>query len=590
MMWALRGEFRRAISGADEYLSQSNHAYAKSILIQRALAYYYSGAADKALSDLKRSVAVDPKDWTAIHAVFWYEIIARRHRLPELESSLKDAVLRTADKLPTALLLGRGTRADIEARPKEESKKGPDHRRYMSCDASYWGGLWSRLQDHRQDAIEYLRRADQDCPKDPDDDYLRNWRAWAPGVELKALLDGRSPGQSSPTPAAQTQPSISSPQKQAERAETAARDSNLSIRPSASQEFRGFRSEHRRGGRGRELHGCRDALEGGGRHQDVEGLRRTIRGALPGLRICRTRPRAHRGDQTALTSAFRTNNAFDGRCALWSFSGAFAASASVRPFTGARMDGRPNGNVSTMAPKSSPPRKDPDVHKVERLEVPYSTNARGIRQRRRRRDAARARHSLYRAQSRRELPRPARQHRQLPRQRAAADAAVPARGGSGRDRARLRQGHRQADGGGGALQRRPDARHDGDLQRLVRPHAGPDPRRHRPGRRHEAPSVDRLDPHRRRPGRDHPQLHQVGRPAGVGRRRARVGAARLLARQHRALRPDLHQPRRRGAGGQARRAAAGDRLQALHAAGHAPARPPNWSSRRPTCCSRPSVR
>ena len=187
------------------------------------------------------------------------------------------------------------------------------------------------------------------------------------------------------------------------------------------------------------------------------------------------------------------------------------------PSTGARMDRRPNGDITHMAPKSNPAVKDPDIHKVERLSIPYSHQRAGVRQRRRRRDAERARHSLHRAQSGRELSRPARQHRQLPRQRAAADAAVPARGGRGRDRARLRQGHRQGDGGGGALQRRAVPRHHGDLQRLVRSHADPDPRRHRPGRRDEAPAVDRLDSHRRRPGRDHPQLQQVGRPAGVGR-------------------------------------------------------------------------
>ncbi len=71
----------------------------------------------------------------------------------------------------------------------------------------------------------------------------------------------------------------------------------------------------------------------------------------------------------------------------------------------------------------------------------------------------------------------------------------------GRDRARLCQGHRQGDGCGGAFQRRPVPRHHGDLQRLVRPHADADPRRHRSGRRDEAPAVDRLDPHRGRPGR-----------------------------------------------------------------------------------------
>ncbi len=100
--------------------------------------------------------------------------------------------------------------------------------------------------------------------------------------------------------------------------------------------------------------------------------------------------------------------------------------------------------------------------------------------------------------------------RQLSRQRDAADAAVPARGDRGRDRARLRQGDRPRDGGRGAFQCRPDARHHGDLQRLVRPHAGDRARRHRSGRCGEAPAVDRLDPHRARPGRDGARLSPNG--------------------------------------------------------------------------------
>ena len=79
----------------------------------------------------------------------------------------------------------------------------------------------------------------------------------------------------------------------------------------------------------------------------------------------------------------------------------------------------------------------------------------------------------------------------------AADAALPARGKRGRDRARLCQGHRQGDGGGGAFQCRADARHHGDLQRLVRPHADGDARRHRAGRRGQAAALDRLDSHHR---------------------------------------------------------------------------------------------
>ena len=77
---------------------------------------------------------------------------------------------------------------------------------------------------------------------------------------------------------------------------------------------------------------------------------------------------------------------------------------------------------------------------------------------------------------------------QLSRQFGAADAALPARGERGRDRARLRQGDRPRDGGGGAFQCRADARHHGDLQRLVRPHAGARARRDRAGRRGQAPA------------------------------------------------------------------------------------------------------
>ena len=110
---------------------------------------------------------------------------------------------------------------------------------------------------------------------------------------------------------------------------------------------------------------------------------------------------------------------------------------------------------------------------------------------------------------------------------AAAHAAVPARGARGRDRARLCQGHRQADGRDRAQQCRADARDDGDLQRLVRPRAGVRARRHRAGRRGQAPAVDRLDPHRAGPGRAGPQLHQMGRPAGLGRGGGGVGVARL---------------------------------------------------------------
>ena len=163
------------------------------------------------------------------------------------------------------------------------------------------------------------------------------------------------------------------------------------------------------------------------------------------------------------------------------------------------------------------------------------------------------------------LSRTARQPRQPLGQPGAADAAVPARGACGRHRARLRQGRRQADGRDRPQQCRADARDDGGVQRLVRPGAGGPLGRDRAGRRRQAAALDRLDPHRRRPGRAHPQLHQMGRPAGLGRGGAGIAAARLQDRDDPALRPGIRLFRRRAAGDPHRRpTGAADR----------PARPP----------------
>ena len=99
--------------------------------------------------------------------------------------------------------------------------------------------------------------------------------------------------------------------------------------------------------------------------------------------------------------------------------------------------------------------------------------------RRHRRPDQALRFPLHHAQSRRELPRPARLAGQLRRQPAADDALQP-RGDRGADRARLRQGDRQADGGDPAQSGRPAARLHGDLLRLSRPRADLHHGRHRP--------------------------------------------------------------------------------------------------------------
>ena len=97
----------------------------------------------------------------------------------------------------------------------------------------------------------------------------------------------------------------------------------------------------------------------------------------------------------------------------------------------------------------------------------------GLRQRRGRRHAARAANPLHRAQSRRELSRAARLDRQLSsatRRRRCCSACTR------RAPVAIAHGYAKvtgkADGRRRAFQRRPVPRHHGDLQRLVRPHAG----------------------------------------------------------------------------------------------------------------------
>ncbi len=118
----------------------------------------------------------------------------------------------------------------------------------------------------------------------------------------------------------------------------------------------------------------------------------------------------------------------------------------------------------------------------------------------------------------RELSRPARLPRQLSRQRAAADAALPARG-EPRSRSRTATPRSPARRWRAAVHSNVGLMHatmaifNAWCDRMPIARA----RRHRPGRCREAPALDRLDPHRARSGRAGARLHQVGRPAGLAR-------------------------------------------------------------------------
>jgi hypothetical protein len=77
----------------------------------------------------------------------------------------------------------------------------------------------------------------------------------------------------------------------------------------------------------------------------------------------------------------------------------------------------------------------------------------------------------------------------------------------------LGQGHRHPDAGRSAFQRRAVSCHHGDLQCLVRPHAGDRARRHRTDGCDPPPALDRVDTHRAGPRRDRPAIREVGRTA-----------------------------------------------------------------------------
>ena len=168
-------------------------------------------------------------------------------------------------------------------------------------------------------------------------------------------------------------------------------------------------------------------------------------------------------------------------------------------------------------------------------------------------DAARARHSLYRAQPRRQLPRPARQPGQLSRQRAAADAALPARGKRGR-RSRMATPRSPASAMAVAVHSNVGLMHAtmaifnawcDRMPMVVLGATGP------------------VDAVKRRPWID--WIHTARDQGALVRdytkwddqpasplRCARSDAARRLDRQHRAHGPDLRQSRRRHAGREAR--------------------------------------
>ena len=135
--------------------------------------------------------------------------------------------------------------------------------------------------------------------------------------------------------------------------------------------------------------------------------------------------------------------------------------------------------------------------------------------------------------------------------------------------ARLRQGDRQDHAGHRAQRRRPAARLDGDLQRLVRSHTGDGHGRHRADEFEQAPALDRLDSHGAGAGQSGARLRQVGRPAGGRRSVSFLDHARLSHRHERSRRAGLSLLRRDRSGGRDRKGNTAARPEALSPGGAA---------------------
>ena len=224
---------------------------------------------------------------------------------------------------------------------------------------------------------------------------------------------------------------------------------------------------------------------------------------------------------------------------------------------------------TAYGPAQEKSRKDPTDERRHEIQRARQLRREGVAIRRHRRSDQALRISLYRAQSGRELSRPARLAGQLRRQ-PAADPAVPAREDRRADRPWLRQGDRQADGGDRARRGRHAARHHGHLLRLYRPLPGLRYRRHRADGRKPAPAVHRLDSHRECQRRATAPLREMGLSAVQHRGRAGFVFAGVRGDDDRAAGPDLHVLRRLAAGAaavQRRGAAEGIRQQSAGADG-----------------------
>lgn len=171
--YGAKGDKDRAIADYSEAI-RLVPKYAKAFF-GRGHLYLYGGSIAKAQADFKQASELNPK--YAYHAL-WLDIAERRNNIPSHLAQTAKPLDMTAWPAPVVrLFLGEMTPAAVLAAADDAN---PKTRWGQMCEANFFSGEFSLLQNAKEEAARLFRVAASDCPKD-----FIEWDA--ANAELKVL-------------------------------------------------------------------------------------------------------------------------------------------------------------------------------------------------------------------------------------------------------------------------------------------------------------------------------------------------------------------------------------------------------------------
>jgi lipoprotein NlpI len=126
----------------------------------RAIAYHYAGAHEKAQSDLDAAAKIKPKD---AYIASWREIISLHDKSPSILAQT-EAQLETAEWPGPIVkfLLGDTSQQTLFASAKDPD---PQKARGQQCEANFFAGQFQLQKGFRDEAKRLLQLAVRDCPR-----------------------------------------------------------------------------------------------------------------------------------------------------------------------------------------------------------------------------------------------------------------------------------------------------------------------------------------------------------------------------------------------------------------------------------------